>query len=206
MDFVTTREHLRTLYKTPEPDAKSIRKELKRLDGHCRSFIARSPFLLIGSSDGAGNSDVSPKGDRPGFVSVLDDTTLAIPDRPGNNRLDTLENILRNPSVGLLFLIPAMDETLRVNGEARISVDAGLREKLAVDGKLPVTVTLVTVKAAYMHCAKAFMRSELWNPESWPDRTKLPTLGTILRDQLALAESAGEIDRSLDEAYSRTLW
>jgi len=206
MEFVTTREELRTLYKTPEPDAKSIRKELKRLDGHCRSFIARSPFLLIGSSDSAGNSDVSPKGDKPGFVSVLDDTTLAIPDRPGNNRLDTLENILRNPSVGLLFLIPAMDETLRVNGEARISVDAELREKLAVDGKLPVTVTLVTVKAAYMHCAKAFMRSELWKPESWPDRTKLPTLGAILRDQLALAESAGEIDRSLDEAYSRTLW
>lgn len=206
MEFVTTREELRTLYKTPEPDAKSIRKELKRLDGHCRSFIARSPFMLIGSSDGAGNSDVSPKGDRPGFVSVLDDITLAIPDRPGNNRLDTLENILRNPSVGLLFLIPAMDETLRVNGEARITVDADLREKLAVDGKLPVTVTLVTVKAAYMHCAKAFMRSELWKPESWPDRTRLPTLGAILRDQLALSESAGEIDQSLDEAYSRTLW
>ena len=202
MEFVSSAEDLRRIYRQPSDGA--VRKELKALDGHCRSFIARSPFVLIGSSDENGNADVSPKGDRPGFVAVLDDTTLAIPDRPGNNRLDTLENFLRNPAVGLLFLIPGMDETLRVNGEARITVDAGLREKLAVDGKQPVSVTLVS--AAYMHCAKAFMRSELWRPASWPDRAKLPTLGAILRDQLALAESAGEIDQSLDQSYQKTLW
>ncbi len=206
MDFITSHEELRRIYKTPEPDANSIRKELKRLDGHCRSFIAKSPFVLIGSSDGSGNADVTPKGDKPGFTAILDDSTIAIPDRPGNNRLDTLENIVRNPSVGLLFLIPGMNETLRVNGEARITVDANLRERLAVDGRPPLSVVVVSVKAAYMHCAKAFMRSELWKPESWPDRKTIPTLGEILRDQLALDESAAETDRWLDDAYRKTMW
>ncbi|TPK88465.1 pyridoxamine 5'-phosphate oxidase family protein [Mesorhizobium sp. B2-4-17] len=206
MEFVTTREELRTIYKRPRPTDGSIRKELKTLDGHCRSFIGKSPFVLIGSSDGEGNSDVTPKGDKPGFAAILDDRTIAIPDRPGNNRLDTLENILRNPSVGLLFLIPGMNETLRVNGDARITVDATLRERLAVNGKEPQSVIVVSVKATYMHCAKAFMRSDLWKPESWYDRAMLPTLGQILRDQLALADSAEANDRWLDDDYRRTMW
>ena len=206
MDFIGTHDELRSIYKTPEPNAGSIRKELRKLDGHCRSFIARSPFVLIGSSDGKGNADVTPKGDRPGFAAILDDNTIAIPDRPGNNRLDTLENIVINPAVGLLFLIPGMNETLRVNGEARITTDAALRERLAVEGKPPISVVIVTVKAAYMHCAKAFMRSELWKPESWPDRSSMPTLGEILRDQLAADQPAAETDRRLDEAYKQTMW
>ena len=111
MEFITSREGLRALYRQPGEGA--VKKELTSLDGHCRGFLARSPFVLIGSSDGAGHADVTPKGDRPGFVAVLDDRTIAIPDRPGNNRLDTLENIVRNPAVGLLFLIPGMDETLQ---------------------------------------------------------------------------------------------
>ncbi|CCV04401.1 Pyridoxamine 5'-phosphate oxidase-related FMN-binding protein [Mesorhizobium metallidurans STM 2683] len=206
MKFVTSRDELRTVYKTPRPTDGSIRKELRALDGHCRSFICKSPFVLIGSSDGAGNADVTPKGDKPGFTTVLDERTIAIPDRPGNNRLDTLENILLNPSIGLLFLIPGMNETLRVNGDARITVDAGLRERLAVDGKEPQSVVVVSVKAAYMHCAKAFMRSELWKPETWYDRATLPTLGQILRDQLALADSAEATDRWLDDEYKQTMW
>ena len=206
MDFIGTHDELRSIYKTPEPNAGSIRKEQKKLDGHCKAFIARSPFVLIGSSDGKGNADVTPKGDRPGFAAILDDNTIAIPDRPGNNRLDTLENIVVNPAVGLLFLIPGMNETLRVNGEARITTDAALRERLAVEGKPPISVVIVTVKAAYMHCAKAFMRSELWKPESWPDRSSMPTLGEILRDQLAADQPAAETDRRLDEAYKQTMW
>ena len=162
--------------------------------------------MLIGSSDGNGNSDVTPKGDKPGFAAVLDDSTIAIPDRPGNNRLDTLENVIANPSVGLLFLIPGMNETLRVNGDARITVDPALRERLQAEGRLPTTVMVVSVKAAYMHCAKAFMRSELWKPESWIDRSKLPTLGQILKDQLALADSAEATDRWLDDAYEKSMW
>ena len=206
MDFIASHDELRTIYKTPEPTAGSIRKELKQLDHHCRSFIARSPFVLIGSSDGAGNADVTPKGDKPGFAVIIDDNTIAIPDRPGNNRLDTLENIVLNPAVGLLFLIPGMNETLRVNGVAKITVDAGLRERLAVEGKPPISVMIVTVKSAYMHCAKAFMRSELWKPESWPERSSMPTLGQIMRDQLAVDQSAAETDRRLDEAYKQTMW
>jgi len=206
LDFIKSHEELRRIYKTPEPTAGSIRKELKKLDGHCRAFIARSPFVLIGSSDGKGNADVTPKGDRPGFAAILDDSTIAIPDRPGNNRLDTLENIVANPAVGLLFLIPGMNETLRVNGEARITVDAALRERLAVDGKPPLSVVVVAVHAAYMHCAKAFMRSQLWQKESWPDRASMPTLGEILRDQLALDQSAEQTDRWLDDGYRQTMW
>lgn len=206
MDFIASHEELRRIYKTPEPTAGAIRKELKKLDGHCRAFIGRSPFVLIGSSDGRGNADVTPKGDRPGFAAVLDDSTIAIPDRPGNNRLDTLENIVANPAVGLLFLIPGMNETLRVNGEARITVDPALRERLAVDGKPPLSVVVVAVHAAYMHCAKAFMRSQLWRPESWPDRASMPTLGEILRDQLALDQTAEQTDRWLDDAYRQSMW
>ena len=142
MQFLTSRDELRSLYKSPGDSA--VRKELRVLDPHSKGFIAKSPFVLIGSSDGNGNADVTPKGDKPGFVAVLDETTLAIPDRPGNNRLDTLENVVANPSVGLLFLIPGMNETLRVNGEARITVDAGLREQLQAEGRLPATVMVVT--------------------------------------------------------------
>ena len=204
MQFISTREELRSLYK--EPGDGAVRKVLPRLDSHCRSFISRSPFVLIGSTDGSGNADVTPKGDRPGFVEILDDTTIAIPDRPGNNRLDTLENLLLDPAIGLLFLIPGMNETLRINGAAKITADPALRERLAHDGKPPLSVIVVEIKAAYMHCAKAFMRSELWKPESWPDRGKLPTLGQILKDQLALDQSAGETDRWLDDAYKKSMW
>jgi len=206
MDFVTSREQLRSVYKTPEPDSNPIRKELGRLDAHCRAFIARSPFVLMGTSDGKGNADVTPKGDKPGFAVVLDDTTIAIPDRPGNNRLDTLENMILEPAVGLLFLIPGMNETLRVNGEAKITVDPVLRERLAVEGKPPISVVVITVKSAYMHCAKAFMRSQLWQPESWPDRKSMPTLGEILRDQLSLSETPEQTDRWLDDAYAKSMW
>ena len=204
MEFITTHEALRTHYRQPGDGA--VRKQLPVLDHHSKSFIARSPFVLIGSSDDAGNADVTPKGDKPGFVAVLDDTTLAIPDRPGNNRLDTWENLLVNPSIGLLFLIPGMNETLRVNGTAKITADEALRTRFAIDGKLPISVLIVTVKAAYMHCAKAFMRSDLWKPDTWPERSSMPTLGEILRDQLALADTAASVDANLDEAYKKTLW
>ncbi|MCV0394608.1 MAG: pyridoxamine 5'-phosphate oxidase family protein [Rhizobiaceae bacterium] len=204
MRYIESREQLRSIYKQPGEGA--VRKELRSLDRHARDFIARSPFVLIGSQDENGNADVTPKGDRPGFTALLDDITLAIPDRPGNNRLDTLENILVNPAVGLLFLIPGMNETLRINGEARITDDTALRERLSIDGKAPPSVIIVKARAVYMHCAKAFMRSRLWEPESWPPRDEMPTLGHILKDQLALAESAAEMDRRLDEAYAKSLW
>jgi PPOX class probable FMN-dependent enzyme len=204
MEFITTRDELRGHYK--EAMEIAVRKELRILDAHSRNFIARSPFVLIGTSDGEGNSDVTPKGDKPGFVKVLDDVTLAIPDRPGNNRLDTLENLLRDPSIGLLFLIPGMNETLRVNGEARITLDRALRDELAVEGKAPQSVIVVKARAVYMHCAKAFLRSNLWAPESWKPRAEMPTLGEILKDQLALPMSAEQSDQRLAESYRATMW
>lgn len=204
MHFITSRDELRRVYKPASEN--SLRKELKALDSHCVSFIGRSPFVLIGTSDGKGHADVTPKGDRPGFVAVLDHRTVAIPDRPGNNRLDTLENLLAEPSIGLLFLIPGMDETLRINGSAKITADDGLRARFEVDGKLPQSVILVEVEAAYMHCAKAFMRSQLWYPETWPARASMPTLGQILKDQLALDQSAEAMDTWLDDAYAKSMW
>ncbi len=204
MKFIERREELRSIYR--EPGGAAARKELTFLDPHCRRFISLSPFVLIGSSDGDGHADVTPKGDRPGFVAILDDRTLAIPDRPGNNRLDTLENVIVNPAVGLLFMIPGMEETLRVNGQARLTADEELRTRLSAEGKLPPTVMVVAVEGAYLHCAKAFMRSRLWQPESWPDRSEMPTLGKMLKDQLALAESADALDRSLDKAYAESMW
>lgn len=204
MHFITTRDELRSIYKLPSEIA--VRKELRALDAHGVSFIGRSPFVLMGTFDGKGGADVTPRGDRPGFVAVLDATTIAVPDRPGNNRLDTLDNLLANPSVGLLFLIPGMNETLRVNGTGRITTDETLRNRLAVEGKLPQSVVVVSIEAVYMHCAKAFMRSELWNPGTWPDRTTLPTLGQILRDQMAVSDTADATDRRLDEAYRNTMW
>ena len=204
MEYVSTHEQLRSHYKAPMDVA--VRKELRILDKHSRDFIARSPFVLIGTSDGHGNADVTPKGDKPGFVKVLDDITLAIPDRPGNNRLDTLENLLVNPAIGLLFLIPAMNETLRVNGEARVTFDEDLRNSMAVEGKAPQSVIVVKARSVYMHCAKAFLRSNLWAPESWRPRAEMPTLGEILKDQVSLEGSAADSDRWLDESYRATMW
>lgn len=204
MDFIATTEQLRTIYKAPGTTA--VGKELRRLDGHCRNFIERSPFVLIGSSDGEGNADVTPKGDRPGFVLIIDDTTIAIPDRPGNNRLDTLENILVHPAVGLLFLIPGMNETLRVNGHARLTADPDLCDRLSVEGRRPQCAIIVSVRAAYLHCAKAFLRSGLWQPSTWIDRATMPTLGQMLKDQLELADSAEKTDKWLETAYRNSMW
>lgn len=204
MKFIETREELRAIYREPAENA--VKKELFRIEHHARNFISRSPFVLIGSQDRDGNADVTPKGDKPGFVAVLNDHTIAIPDRPGNNRLDTFENILVNPAVGLIFLIPGMDETLRMNGEARLTVDDALRERFAVDGRPAVAVMVVKVRSHYMHCAKAFMRSQLWKPETWRPRSEMPTLGQIIRDQRETAMSSEEIDTALAEAYSKTLW
>ena len=149
MDYITSRDQLRSLF--GETHDVAVRKELKAIDAHARRFIERSPFVFIGSQDASGNADVSPKGDRPGFVRVLDDRTLALPDRPGNNRLDTWTNVLENPAVGLIFLIPGMNETLRVNGTARLTTDSDLRARLHVDGRPALAVLIVAVREVYMH-------------------------------------------------------
>lgn len=178
---LSSEEELRELM--GEPISQSVvDKSLSALDRHCRLFIGRSPFVLISSSDAGGRSDISPKGDPPGFVRVLDDHTLAIPERPGNRRLDTLRNILQNPRVGLIFLIPGKRETLRVSGTARIVQDAELKATLSVAGKSPDLCVVIDVEEAFFHCAKCIVRSKLWSPEHWPPIDDLPSLAQTMID------------------------
>jgi PPOX class probable FMN-dependent enzyme len=198
---------LRELY--GEPSARAVEKDIGRLDEHCRAFLARSRFMLLGTCGAEDRCDVSPKGDGPGFVLVLDEKTLAIPDRLGNRRIDSLRNIVENPHVGLLFVIPGMSETLRVNGSAQIVRDEGLLERLAVEGKRPNVAIVVSVEECYLHCAKSFLRAELWNPAKFIDRSTFPSLARIIEDHrrrpgTSVAEherAVAEREEQVAEAY-----
>jgi uncharacterized protein len=185
-------------------------KCLSSLDKHARNFITRSPFLCIGTQNLQGRADVSPRGDPVGFVKVLDEQTLAIPDRPGNNRLDTLENILVNPVVGLLFIIPGFDDTLRVNGHATLVKDADLLETMQVNGRIPKLAIVVRVTEVFLHCAKAFRRSHLWDTAHHQNRSEMPSLLKIILDQTTGApkddDEMRKIDEGLEEAYKKTLY
>jgi PPOX class probable FMN-dependent enzyme len=150
-----------------KPTSRVLAKVVDTLDDICRAFIARSPFVVVATSDAAGRVDVSPKGDPPGFVKVLDDRTLAIPERPGNRRADTFRNVLQNPKVGLIFIVPNKGETLRISGTARIVRDAWLRERMVVAGRVPELALVVTVEEAFMHCTKCMVRSRIWQPDTW---------------------------------------
>jgi PPOX class probable FMN-dependent enzyme len=208
-EFVITDERaLRGLFDVQTPLA--VRKCLRSLDRHAQAFIRRSPFLCMGTQDLQGNADVSPRGDPVGFVRILDEYTLAIPDRPGNNRLDSLSNILVNPSVGLLFLIPGFDDTLRVNGEASLVRDPELLKTMSHDGRVPKLAIVVRVREVFLHCAKAFRRSHLWNPEHFQDRREMPSLSKIILDQTTGApgdeSEMRRIDEALEVEYRKTLY
>ena len=177
-------EALRRVYS--EAKGRAVQKQIDHIDVHCARFIGLSPFVVIASVDAYGALDASPRGGAPGFVRVSNARTLLMPDSPGNNRLDTLTNIMATGSVGLLFMIPGVDETLRVNGTARLNDDASILSTFAGDKRTPKLVIEVTVSEAYLHCAKAFMRSQLWNPGSIVDRAALPTMGEMLSDQTGM--------------------
>ncbi len=195
---------LRKVYIEPSKPVRD--KALPSLDKHSRRFIELSPFLCIGSSRADGLADVSPRGGEPGFVHAIDDVTLAFPDRPGNNRLDTLTNLVHNPAVGLLFFLPGVQEMLRVNGEAAISTAPELMARFVHDGKLPRSVIIITTHEVYFHCSKALRRSELWNPERQIRREEFPTLGQIARDQAKLPIPARLIDLALDRDARKNLY
>ncbi len=203
MDAVETKEGLRDFYAPPIERARL--KTLRQLDHHCRRFLELSPFLCLGTA-GPEELDVSPRGDQPGFVRVLDDRTLAIPDWPGNNRLDSLTNLVTDHRVGILFLIPGVQETLRVNGSATITTDPGLLSLWSVNGKQPKSALVVTVHEAYLHCGKALIRSKLWEPDYRIDRSQLPTYGCMLKDHTGIAQSAEEIDASVNDGYRNKLY
>lgn len=180
--YVSSLEDLNAIYGDPVTLAKM--KTLPKLDKHCKAFIAASPFLTLATSGASGMADVSPRGDAPGFVAILDDNTLVIPDRPGNKRVDSMSNIVENPNVGLLFFLPGVNETLRVNGTARITDDPALLEPLSVKGRAPEAGIVVQIEEAFLHCAKALIRSKLWDPEIQIERKTFPTLGKMIADQL----------------------
>jgi uncharacterized protein len=199
---------LRALF--PETHAIAVDKVQHRLDPHAIAFVARSPFLCIGTQSPDGRADVSPRGDPPGFVRVLDDRTLVIPDRPGNNRLDTMSNLLANPSVGLLFMVPGFDDTMRVNGKARITRDPELLASLVVQDRVPTVAIVVTVDEVFIHCAKAFRRSKLWDPAQRQDRREMPSLVKIVLDQTSGAPAdpaeMAKLDADLEDAYRKTMY
>jgi len=203
-EVVTSEAELRRI--VGEPSHRVLRKQIATLDHHCRAFIAKCPFLLVSSCDASGNMDVSPKGDPAGFVQVLDDRTLAIPDRPGNRRADTFRNLLQNPRVGLLLLVPGKPETLRINGSARIVRDEWLRSRMAVGGRLPELALVVEVSEVFFHCAKCAIRSGLWQTNAWPKLDGLASLAEVLVDQGRLNDTREEMQALIDESVRERLY
>jgi PPOX class probable FMN-dependent enzyme len=199
---ITSHEQLRMLY--AEPGERARRKQLPALDRHCKAFIALSPFVVLATSDAQGRVDATPRGGAPGFVVVPDEHTLLLGDAPGNNRLDALQNLIENPRAGLLFMVPGVDETLRVNGRVVLSTDPA--DVAACSGALraPKVVLRLTVEEAFLHCAKAFMRSQLWQPDARIERDRLPTMGQMLHEQIGL-DTPVETQAQMLQRYQQDL-
>ena len=202
--ILRTEDALREVY--GHASGRAATKAIPSLDPHCRRFIELSPFLVMGSAAKDGAADVSPKGDMPGFVRVPDEHTLVIPDRPGNRRIDSMTNIVENPHVAVIFMIPGISETLRVNGRAHVSVDPDLLQSMAVNGKPAVSAIVVQVDEAYLHCAKAFIRSKLWDPAVQQDRKVLPPLSKMIADQTNTTIDVEASEKQLEQAYRETLY
>ena len=201
---IDTTDGLREIYRPASGGA--VAKVILVLDDHCRDFLAKSPFFVLSTADGEGVCDGSPKGGAPGFVEMLDDHRVAWADYSGNNRLDSFENIVDNASVALLFLIPGLSETLRINGHAELSTDDELRERFAVNGRAAKVVVVVNVAEAYVHCAKALRRSELWDTNSWVSEDERPNAAAIIKDHAAIDVPAEVIEDALAKDLDATLW
>jgi hypothetical protein len=196
---------LRTLYKNP--DEMSVKKSLSKLDKHLKHFINLSPFLVLSTVRDDGFCDASPRGDAPGFVRILDNNNLFLPDRPGNNRLDSLTNIIKNPGIGLLFMIPGLDMTLRVNGKAHIVTDVALLEPSMVNKRIPKSGLKIEINECYIHCGKAIRRSKIWSNEMQIKKGTFPSIGKIIKDQLAPpGMTVEDLDNFAEEAYKNTLY
>ncbi|MBS0540377.1 MAG: pyridoxamine 5'-phosphate oxidase family protein [Proteobacteria bacterium] len=182
-------------------------KDIGRIDAHMARFIALAPLCLLSTADAAGQQDVTPRGDPPGSFKVIDAHTIAIPDRPGNNRLDTLRNLLENPEIALIFLLPGISETVRLAGTARLSTDPELLASMAVQGKTPKCCIVMTVRQAYLHCAKALIRSKLWTGDYAVAKSSFPSIGRIIGDQLGYTEDEKKAaDTRTELAYRDGLW
>ncbi len=200
---VTDIEALRTIYR--QPHELVVRKQIDHVDDAARAFVEASPFVVVATNGPAG-ADASPRGGAPGCVKVLDPGRLAMGDLAGNNRLDTHTNIVARPEVGLLFLVPGVEETLRVNGRATLTTDPAVLGAVAADGRRPGMAIGIDVEECYIHCAKAFRRSKLWDPSSWPERADRPSAARALRDHIGLEASPEAIEADLEAGYRATLW
>jgi len=198
---IKTIDKLRELYDSPMDLV--IKKEKNRLDKYTTQYLELSAFPVISTSSIDGNMDCSPRGDYPGFIQVFDENTVAIPDRPGNNRLDSLKNIIENPNIGILVLVPGFSECLRINGTAKIVTNLEILERFKYNQKLPKSVIIVSIKEIYFHCAKAITRSNLWKSESKVDRNVMPSFGKILMDQIDPSKSEEEVKKVEDLIESR---
>lgn len=201
---LTSTEDLRSIYR--EAKGGAVDKVIHELDHHCSDFLAKSPFMVLSTADDHGVVDGSPKGGEPGFAKVLADGRVGWADSSGNNRLDSFENLVRNPSVAMLFMIPGLNETLRINGVAELLTDPELCEELSLGGRPSKVVVAVTVEEAYMHCAKAFRRANLWEPDSWTAAEELPNGVEMLRDHAAIDAPVEVIAEAYEADTKATLW
>jgi PPOX class probable FMN-dependent enzyme len=201
--LITTPAQLESIYGQPGQLVRQM--QLAKLEPQSTAFIAHAPFAVLATAGGGGFADVSPKGDAPGFIQVVDETTLHLPDRRGNNRVESLKHILDNPRVGLLFFVPGRDETLRVHGSARIRIDPELLARYAVNGQQPKTVIEIKVEGVRFHCGKALIRSKLWKAESQVLAKELPSAGQMIADQVQ-GQSGEAVQCMLDEAYAKRLY
>ncbi len=208
MSVIGSEEELRAKF-GPAHDLSMV-KSRPALDRFSRQFISLSPFVVISTADANGRADMSPRGDPPGFVRIVDDKTVLVPDRPGNNRLDTMSNIVANPNVACLFFIPGFEDTLRLNGKARITDDPALLADCAVNGKAPKVGILITVEEVFIHCAKALKRSKLWGTEYRQDRAQMPSIARIIMEQTCETgvdeAAAREIDADVEQDYKTGLY
>ncbi|NEW06563.1 pyridoxamine 5'-phosphate oxidase family protein [Paenibacillus sp. SYP-B3998] len=206
-NLVSSEEELREMLGSPGKLA--AHKTIRFLDEHCRNFIAKSPFLVIATADAGGSCDASPRGDAPGFVHVVDEKHLVIPERQGNRKFDSLLNILANPNVGLFFMIPGLGETLRINGRGYVIKDNGMLEGMTVQGKTPLVGIGIEVEECYIHCAKAIKRSELWQPSTWLTQMQLPSIPHMLAAHIQIPDEVitpEDVEKSLEESYTKRLY
>ncbi|MBT3330588.1 MAG: pyridoxamine 5'-phosphate oxidase family protein [Rhodospirillaceae bacterium] len=203
MSKIKSKEHLREIY--PPAVTRALDKQMTALDVHCRQYISLSPFVILATKGDDSLGDATPRGGEPGFVHVESDGAILIPDWPGNNRLDTLENIIDNPGIGLLFLIPGVKETLRINGTADIVIDEVTRHLFETRGKHPRSVIRIHINEVYLHCAKALMRSHLWEETARIDRAELPSMGQMINDQTG-ASKAPPSQSEMEKQYEKILY
>ncbi|PGA99710.1 pyridoxamine 5'-phosphate oxidase family protein [Bacillus toyonensis] len=200
----STEEELRQIL--GQPSERALKKVISSLDHHCVDFLSKSPFLVLSTANKLGECDASPRGDAPGFVYVLNKNKIIIPERPGNRRIDSILNIISNPHVGLIFLIPGLGETLRINGKAYITNDEEILKEMQANGRNPLLGIVVEIEECYIHCAKAFIRSKMWDPELWLNAKELPSAAKMLLEHAKVNTSEEDVARSLEESYTKRLY